>query len=363
MIASAARPGRDPGETFLAQLETSFRRAAANETVAARRYRIGGANLALELAGAALVEPMTRAFGHLAAGEAGLADLHVRLWDVAATGSPPPPPPWSIDRYAARGEIEHPLGDHIRAAFSIDSGIFLCLDLAASAGYGWVRDAAALRPWDAAAPLRSLLGWWFRERGGQLVHGGAVGTDRGAVLLAGRGGSGKSSTAVECVRAGMKFLSDDYALLRPSGRELRVWSLYGSAKIDRTHLARAFPELAARSPETAHAPPPWEFDKRTVYVGELFPGRVAESLPLRAIAVPHVAEDGVTRVRAASPAEVLTALAPTTIFQLPGARADALEFMAGVARTVPGYALSLGRTSADFVAALRDLADAAPRSR
>lgn len=346
------------GARFLAELEAAFRRArSALHPVVEHRLRIGGTNVTLQFAGSELVRPFTRAFAHLPVHPAETPDLCVRLWETDATGSPPPAPPWGQDRYVARGEIEHALGGDIRATFSVDSGLFLCLDLSSAVAHVWVRNAAALRPWDLAAPLRPLLGWWFRARGAQLVHGAAVGTDRGSVLLAARGGSGKSASALECARAGMNYLSDDYALLRQDTPEPSVWSVYQSAKITRAHRARAFPELSGHVVALETGRNDGGLDKDILYVNEVYPGRLPESLPLRAIVVPRLAEDGATRVRRARGPEILTALAPTTLFQLPGAGADSLRFMARIVERVPGYALELGRDPQAVTAILRDLAD------
>ena len=66
--------------------------------------------------------------------------------------------------------------------------------------------------------------------GRQLVHAAAVGTDEGALLITGRGGVGKSTTALACLEAGMQFLGDDYVVVGLDP-EPQVYRLYGSAKL------------------------------------------------------------------------------------------------------------------------------------
>ena len=47
----------------------------------------------------------------------------------------------------------------------------------------------------------------------QVVHAASVGTKDGAVLIVGKGGSGKSTSALACLNAGMYYLGDDYTLI------------------------------------------------------------------------------------------------------------------------------------------------------
>ena len=62
------------------------------------------------------------------------------------------------------------------------------------------------------------------------MHGAAVAEQGAGVVLAGLSGSGKSTTALTCVLAGMDFLGDDACLVDPSART--VSSIYGRAKLE-----------------------------------------------------------------------------------------------------------------------------------
>ena len=61
-----------------------------------------------------------------------------------------------------------------------------------------LEDASRLPPWERACPLRALLTWWAAPERLLMAHGAAVGSGEGALLLAGPGGSGKSTTALAC---------------------------------------------------------------------------------------------------------------------------------------------------------------------
>ena len=74
-----------------------------------------------------------------------------------------------------------------------------------------------------------------------MLHAAAVGTADGGVLIVGRGGVGKSTTALACLAAGMKYVADDYLVVQLDP-EPRAFQLYGTAKLEASQL-RHFPEL------------------------------------------------------------------------------------------------------------------------
>lgn len=343
-------PEIDKGDTFLHGLRSAFDRAAVHG-VHERTIRIAGHPVRFRIVGADLFESLTAAFEHLDAPASEAPALTIRAWDTASTGVKPPSPPWSNDAFRERGEIRHDFG--FQAAFNMMSGVLSVLD--GDEATLWVRDASALPLWETAAPLRTLFGWWVPTVGGQLAHGAAVGTEHGGVLLAAQGGSGKSTTALSCLDAGMRYAGDDYVVLT-HGASPSVYSLYASAKLVPANLEARLPHLASLAQEAgAESPGASPFDKVVLMLHEHYAEQVVESMPLRAIVVPHIADDGRTALSPLSARDVLQALAPTTVFQLPGSNAGSLELLSDIVTRVPGYALAVGTHLATNVEALANL--------
>lgn len=348
-MPDAAAPPAAAGAAFLDGLRGAFERAArlgAEE----RTVRIVGRPVRLRIAGEALARRLTPALAHLEAEPTGTPALTVRAWDSAETGVAPPPPPWPADAYRERGAIRHQFD--FPAAFNLMSGVLSLLEPGGTEATVWVRDAAALPSWEAAAPLRTLFGWWAPRVGGQLAHGAAVGTDRGGVLLAGRGGSGKSTTALAALDAGLRYAGDDYVVVT-TGEAPEVHSLYASAKLVPAHFEAALPHLAAR----ADAPGADPEDKAVLLLHEAFADRLVDRMPLRALLVPHVAHAATPELAPLSARDALQALAPTTVFQLPGADGETLALLSDLVERVPTYALGLSRDLGANVAAIRALID------
>src|SRR2546429_207421 len=70
-----------------------------------------------------------------------------------------------------------------------------------------------------------------------------VGDERGAVLLAGAGGAGKTTTTVACLLDGLQFVGDNYVLLSQEAAPT-VHGIYHNVKL-RPGTLELLPELAS----------------------------------------------------------------------------------------------------------------------
>jgi hypothetical protein len=315
-----------------------------------RTYAIGGYTMRLRFAGPALVPSITTAFDHLAQDDASTPDLTIGVWDSASTGTRMLPPPWPRDDFVvARGEILGYNNKRIYTAFQHGSNAVNMLDLERDLAIFWVPTASEIPYWEKGSPLKTILHWWLLNHERQLVHGAAVGNSLGGVLIAGKGGSGKSTTALACLNSELRYAGDDYTLLALEPTPI-VYSLYNSAKLDSEHI-KCFPQLL---PKISNRDRLGE-EKALFFVNQHYPSRIARRLNVRAILLPRVTGVPETRLRKASTAMGLAALAPSTIFQLPRAGQEAFKFLAAFVREVPCYNLKLGTDIARIPAVIEEL--------
>lgn len=210
-----------------------------------------------------------------------------------------------------------------------------------------VPDVSMLPWWERAAPLRPALFWALSGQGRHLVHAGVVGdAQRGGVLLAGAGGSGKTTVALASLAAGMAYVGDDYVLLHTEGQPV-AWNMFATAKLDAGHVRR-FPELADGLSISSE---PVAEEKAVLDVDRLMPGALAEALAIKAVLVPRI-RGGHAGLRPASAGEALLALAPSTAFQMPFDGGEVMRALAAVARTVPAFALDVGDHPGELAAAV-----------
>jgi hypothetical protein len=322
---------------FFGKVYRAFRRAekAANGPIV-RFYSIGGRTIGLHFAGPALIPVVTPALEHLAAEPDPDPALTVCLWDSMSTRTKIPTPPWSAEDYITRGEIRGYDDERFRMAFHLGSYILSMLDAEEKLAIYWTSDASSVPYYETGAPLRTILHWFARSYGCQIVHSAAVGTSFGGVLLTGRGGSGKSTTSLACLSSELLYAGDDYVLLAGKSTPY-VYSLYNSAKVDVDSIDR-LPHLLAKVSNAERIPK----EKALLFLKDHYPHKLTKGFPVRAILIPRITGRPESRFKKASPSESLRALAPSTIFQLPGARDETLLDLVSFVKKVPSYTLELG---------------------
>jgi hypothetical protein len=314
-----------------------------------RYYLIGGRAVRLRYAGPALTTKLTQAFAHLASGEVQSPALTVYLWDSGTTRQAVPAPPWQLDDYVARGEISGYNTARFHTVYQLGSDTLSLFDAVTSTAIFWVRDVSCIQWYEIAAPIRAILHWWAGSNGLQLVHAGAVGTTDGGVVITGKGGVGKSTTTLACLEAGLLYAGDDYVLLEAAPAPF-VHSLYGSAKLDSDALQRV-PHLSP----TINNHNRQGDEKAVLFLRENYGGRMTAGFPVKAILIPHITGRCETSLQPISIVAALKALAPSTIFQLPGAGEAAFQRLAEFAQKVPAYRLNLGTDLAAIPVAIRRL--------
>jgi HPr serine kinase-like protein len=257
----------------------------------------------------------------------------VELWDSGSVAIRPPAPPWDNHDGGPLGAVRGHNDDVSKTVVDPGSGTVTTCDLSDQLAVVWAASAAALSSWWRAVPLRFVLGWVLARPGRHMVHAGAVGVNGRGVLIAGRGGAGKSTLAVSCVEAGMEYVGDDYVLLT-AGNPPRAHGLYGTARLDRKSLSHV-PML---EPTAA-----FNGDRKAVLdLAALRPSRLRRSLPIEAIVVPLFSDSQRSELRRIPGAVPFRALAVSTIFQAPDGGPAAMELIGEVVRSVPSYELKIG---------------------
>ena len=226
------------------------------------------------------------------------------------------------------------LGRRFRATVASAYGLAVGWDSETRTAIGCVRGRGGVPAWEAAAPLRTVWGWWAESVGAVMAHGAAVGEDAGAVLLAAPGGSGKSTTALACLQRGMRFAGDDYVMVRDEPPE--VFGLFLTAKLDPENLRMRMSDL-----QPLALPPDPAYPKRVVVLRGELRARFAERMPLRAVVVPRLSSGNRVQSVRIGPGEALRALGPSSVLQLPGCGPESFRRLARLVSRVPCFALEL----------------------
>ena len=339
-----------PFESFLSALVSRFEDAERISTLR-RRLSFAGRSISLGFSSAALQERLFESFEHL------------EIKAGAAEGDKPAFSIFACDRGALSGrasdweELEHLASDGerllsynvgpIHALYNPVGKIFSLADLASRKGWYCVPSAEDLPFHEIAAPMRMILHWSCEGSGSVLVHAAGVGNGSGAVLLAGSGGSGKSTTAMMAVCRGLRYLGDDYVLLGEAEAP-KIYSAYGSLKF-RWDAVDRIPEAAALAVNDRAQ------EKGYCFLHRAYPEALsAEGLSLRAVLLPEIARRGETGISRLPSAKGLLGLAASTIFQMPGSGATTLKNLASILKGAPIYRISLGSDDGHIIGAIHN---------
>lgn len=324
-------------DAYFASLEAAWRAAADRQGVTDVTLALAGRAVRLQAAGEPATAAVLPPLAHAVRASTEEPDCEVLIWEEASSAVPLPPPPWRWPPPDSPVRLSLPAGgEGYRIWLRPDAGSFVMLSLAARRAVVWLADVATL-PWhERAAPLMQVWRWWLAAGGPRISHAGCVGTEAGATLLVGRGGSGKSSTAVLAALSGLDFVSDDYCLLTAEPQPV-AHALYATAKLHADHLAR-FPDL----PPAAVSHPRDTGEKTILWMERAAPGRMALRLPVRSVIAPRVTGVDRPRLEPLSPAQALLALAPSTLLQLYPDAGTGCGDLAGVVRRLPCWRLELG---------------------
>ncbi len=350
---------------FFATLEEGFARACRQVEVVERHYVIAGCRFRLHFAGEALLGAIEPALAHLAVAGGAEADYELHLFDAASTATPLPFLAarlvdllrlrwWEL--LDGRREIKGLHGDRIRAVFHLGPDILSVLDRQRRSAYYWVESAASIPYYEKGYPLSVLLNWCLAERRRHVVHAAAIGRADGGILLTGKGGSGKSTTTLACLDGGLSILGDDYAAVETDGAV--AGSLYNTIKLKGPRDVERFSHLAACVSNLDRVDEGDAGERAVIFLHEHYPDRLLREMPVRAIFVPQVVDRADTVIRPVSPSVAFKALAPSTVFQLPGNAQSAFRALVEMVRRLPTYSIELGSDLARIPRAIEDFLDA-----
>lgn len=193
--------------------------------------------------------------------------------------------------------------------------------------------------YDLGKPLLFPLLLWHSDQGMEVIHACLISKGGQGVLFAGRGWVGKSTSALACIEGGFSYLGDDYIALETiEDGSFAGHSLYSSTWLMANHLTR-FPKL---TPHAIYARNP-EQEKSLVFLSDVYPTQLASVAPIRLIVLPRVTAALSPRVRPASRAEALFALAPKSLILLPNSGGKGMEKLVQLIERVPRFWLEFAQ--------------------
>ena len=315
----------------------------------------------MRVVGHGLSEQVAQAFQHLLVpGSPSSVGLKIDLWDEGDTSVYCPVNSVPVDErllestsYVEFGLILGSLEDRFIGCQRPQ--VITWFDRSDQHLVGWVCSHDQLSLYDRGKPLHFPLLLWHSDQSAEVIHAALVSKNGEGVLFAGRGGAGKSTSALACVEAGFDYLGDDYIGLEAcEDGTFAGHSLYSATWLMADHFVR-FPWLIRH----AIYPERPEQEKTLALLSQVFPQQLSRVAPIRALVLPRIAANPSARIRPASKAEALFALAPSSILLRPSSGAATLNKLGRLAEHVPCYWLELAQDLNEIPPRLEEIIDLA----
>jgi len=335
------------GEALIDKLYASYRAATSQSGTSSVYLNIGGHVAHLTFAGEALAAAILPSFNHACMEHQNdvVPSLTIYLWDASRV------PCFINDAFKqelyqrlnhARQKIDHITTIHLQ--FNDQGNILSVIDVSKRIAFYFTSDVEQLPDYEISAPMRTIIHWFCRMNQLLFVHGAGIGYQGMGILLVGRGGAGKSTTALLSLLNGFEFIGDDYIAI--SVRDtIKGYPVYRSAKLTDASLSK-LPELKPYQLKMNHENVYGQQhqEKNIVRLDDNI-GKLVSSLSLHMMMRPMVAQAKQTSFQSISPMQLLADFAGSTILQMPGCGADMLRELTNICRKLPSYSM---RLSQDF---------------
>ena len=169
-----------------------------------------------------------------------------------------------------------------------------------------------------------------------------MGDEHSAVLLTGKGGSGKSTTALSCLRAGLNYIGEDYCAVRAGDPVPTVYSLYQAAKWT-WNTCQFFPDYKKFIKNSPQAQTQAQAEKALVYYQDFFSSQIKKSSAIKAAISVTVGTEQRPILNIQDKQEAFKHLALSTVMQLPFMAGAITQNLQSVLAPIDCYQLVLGR--------------------
>jgi hypothetical protein len=207
-----------------------------------------------------------------------------------------------------------------------------------------------LEGWERGMPFARFLHDQVTPTPEALLHAAAITDGTTGLLLAGAGGSGKSTTTFFSVKHGLGSAGDDLVLVNADEREeICVSAVYDSIKLVPAELAdpadrdRDWLSLAADEP------------KHLTLLSGFSSTSLRPTFPLHAIVLPRITHAAKTTFRRARSSDAFRAITPSTQRIFLRGVPQLIDKIARVARRLPVFWLDLGTDAEEIAAAIHGL--------
>lgn len=242
------------------------------------------------------------------------------------------------------GQVRSELTYPTRIAYDFHTNTVVVYDPGTAVCAIWSPDISSYPYWARGTPFRLGLSWIADTFDGEFLHGALIAANDEGLVLAGKGGSGKSTTAFASQDAGFDLLSDDYFLYQAG----RMYPVYTRAKL----LDTSYPLLSANI-NSITLNPDVEGQKRILDLEPNTLRKYQSGIPVKRFVVPKLAD--APGVQTVSSGVIMQNLAPYSLCGILGGTQRSMLRIKRAISDGSGWLLNLSPIASENNALLREI--------
>lgn len=285
----------------------------------------------INFAGKHLVAPFVRAIAHLSTEPVFDPDVTICVWDNASSADSVFLYPFGRDSEKSKRHT----CDKVQVATDLWPPRVSLYSAESKQALYWVSNVEQYPWWESCRPLRNIFRWCALKKNLYMMHAACIGTPDGAVLVAGKPGAGKSTSALSTLQRELLILSDDLCLIGFEGKTPYAYGIYNTAKLNNFDQLPGLEKYASNQNRIPG-------EKAFIYLNETFPEKLVQKMPLSAILVPRLTGERLSSINPMDNKQAFHTLVSSSSEELGGASAADFFGPYKICKETPCYSLEAG---------------------
>lgn len=216
-------------------------------------------------------------------------------------------------------------------------------------------DLKYLPEWERSFSFKNLLNRFLILSSYQIIHGAGISWNNKGCILTARGGSGKSTTTINCLMQGMTTVGDDMILVDVDQQSFH--NLYSIAKLKPEVFMNAeiFQKMESKAINSRNIFFKEHNQKYHLQLNELFPKKVIQTSPVDCILIPVITGNAaMPRFEKADAQACANAILPSTLKLLEGNKQKIVQKIQQFIQKVPSFYFHLSTDLKENPKVLKD---------